>query len=165
MLRLKVNRKHDFVIEKSGNDFAVNGVDKAFDIQQIDEKTFHIIHENKSFNASILSYDFQNKTLEIKVNGRTHFMEFQDDNDLLLEKMGIKKTDTKLSNELKAPMPGLIVDIKVTEGQEVKSGDPLIILKAMKMENILKSPHDALIKRILVDTNQKIEKDAIIIQF
>ena len=165
MLRLKVNSKHDYFIEKSGNDFVVNGEDKAFDFQQIDEKTFHIIHENKSFKASILSYDFQNKTLEIKVNGRTHLMEFQNDNDLLLEKMGIKKTNMKLSNELKAPMPGLIVDIKVTEGQEVKSGDPLIILKAMKMENILKSPHDAIIKRILVDTNQKIEKDAIIIQF
>lgn len=165
MLKLKVNSKHDFFIEKSRNAFVVNGEEKSFDIQQIDEKTFHILHENKSFKASILSYDFQNKTLEIKVNGRIHLMEYQDDNDLLLEKMGIKKTNIILSNELKAPMPGLVVEIKVKEGQEVKSGDPLIILKAMKMENILKSPHDAIIKRILVDTNQKIEKDTIIIQF
>jgi len=165
MFRSKVNNKHDFIIEKTGDSFIVNGEEKEFDIQQINDNTFHIIHKHNSFKASILHYDIQNKILEIKVNAQTYNIEFQDENDLLLEKMGIKNTKTKMIDELKAPMPGLIVDIKVTEGQEVKSGDPLIILKAMKMENILKSPHDAVIKKILVETNQKIEKNAIIIQF
>ncbi|MCK5208056.1 MAG: acetyl-CoA carboxylase biotin carboxyl carrier protein subunit, partial [Cyclobacteriaceae bacterium] len=44
------------------------------------------------------------------------------------------------------------------------SGDPLIVLKAMKMENVLKSPHDGTIKKILVEKNQKVKKDELILQ-
>ncbi|MCK5277778.1 MAG: acetyl-CoA carboxylase biotin carboxyl carrier protein subunit, partial [Cyclobacteriaceae bacterium] len=58
-----------------------------------------------------------------------------------------------------------IIDIRVNEGQPVKSGDPLIVLKAMKMENVLKSPHDGTIKKILVEKNQKVKKDELILQF
>ena len=165
MVRSKVNDTYDYLIEKIKDQFTVNGEKKNLDIQRIDETNYHIIHNNKSFKVSILHYDIQTKKFEIKVNEHTYKVELQDENDLLLEKIGIQKDSIKKDDGLIAPMPGLIIDIRVKEGQTVKSGDPLIVLKAMKMENVLISPHDGIIKKILVEKNQKINKDELILQF
>jgi biotin carboxyl carrier protein len=79
--------------------------------------------------------------------------------------MGIQKKKYREIKVLKAPMPGLIIEINVSEGQAVKKDEPLLILKAMKMENILRSPIDGVISKILVQQNQKIEKETAILQF
>ena len=68
-------------------------------------------------------------------------------------------------NDVKAPMPGLILEIKVQPGQEVKKGDPIMILEAMKMENILKSPGDGIVREIKVVEKQNVEKNQILILF
>ena len=71
----------------------------------------------------------------------------------------------KKLNEIKAPMPGLILDIKVEVGQEVKKGDPILILEAMKMENILKSPGDGIVKAIKVKVKDNVEKGQLLLEF
>jgi biotin carboxyl carrier protein len=60
--------------------------------------------------------------------------------------------------QLKAPMPGLIVSVSVEEGQEVKSGDLLVILESMKMQNELKSPRDGVVSRIKVHAGDSVEQ-------
>ena len=165
MIRSKVNDTHDFFIEKIKDRFIVNGEKTDLGIVQLDDTNYHIIYNDKSFMVTITQHDIQNKRFEVKVNEHTYHVEHQDENDLLLEKMGIQKGSVKTTDELRAPMPGLIVDICVKEGQKVASGEPLIVLKAMKMENVLKSPHEGIIKKLLVMKNQKIEKDAVILQF
>ena len=62
-------------------------------------------------------------------------------------------------------MPGLVLDILVKVGDEVKKGDPLMILEAMKMENILKSASDGVIKKINVEKKQAVEKGQVLINF
>lgn len=165
MVRINVNDDFDFLIEKISDQFLVNGENKEFDIRKIDRTIYHIIHNNKSYNVDILHFDIASKTVEIKVNGHNYKVSIQDEHDLLLEKMGIKKDAPQRIDDVVAPMPGLIVDIHVAEGQKVKTGDPMVVLKAMKMENVLKSPHDGRIKQIMVEINQKVEKDAVILQF
>jgi len=135
------------------------------DIAKTDDSGFHIIHNYKSYNARLISRDKSNKTFEIKINRHRYTVELRDEADLLLEKAGIAKPEARKIDALLAPMPGLILDIKVKVGQTVKAGDPLVILKAMKMENVLKSPHDGVIREILAEKNQKIEKDSVILQF
>ncbi|WP_313568503.1 biotin/lipoyl-containing protein [Acetoanaerobium noterae] len=61
-----------------------------------------------------------------------------------------KPVVTNGAGSVKAPMPGTINDIKVTEGQAVKAGDVLVILEAMKMENEIMSPTDGVVKQIAV---------------
>jgi len=67
--------------------------------------------------------------------------------------------------EIKAPMPGLILDIKVAPGDVVKKGDVLVILEAMKMENSIKSPGDGMVKIVRVGLKQSVEKNQVLIQF
>jgi len=71
----------------------------------------------------------------------------------------------KKVNDIKAPMPGMVLNILVDEGQEVKKGDALIVLEAMKMENILKSPVDGVIKKIAINKGVAVEKNQLLIQF
>jgi propionyl-CoA carboxylase alpha chain len=78
--------------------------------------------------------------------------------------MPVKKAaDT--SKKLLCPMPGLVVSIAVGEGQEVKAGEPLAIVEAMKMENILRAERDALIKKIHVKKGDSLAVDAVIMEF
>ena len=59
---------------------------------------------------------------------------------------------------LRAPMPGLVVAVPVTEGQSVKKGQVILILESMKMQNELKSPRDGTIGRIRVRTGESVEQ-------
>ncbi len=67
-------------------------------------------------------------------------------------------------NDLKAPMPGLVLDILVSEGQTIQKGDSLLVLEAMKMENNLKAINDAVVKKINVSKGDKVEKNTVLIE-
>lgn len=66
---------------------------------------------------------------------------------------------------LKAPMPGLVVKVEVTPGQEVTRGQGLVIVEAMKMENELRAETDAVVARVLVEPGQAVEKDQVLVDF
>ena len=85
--------------------------------------------------------------------------------DELIKSMGIERGRTKVVNAIKAPMPGLILEINVSVGQEVKENDPLLILEAMKMENCFLSPRDGIIKSIAVEKGNAVEKGQLLIEF
>ena len=91
MVRSIINDRYDFLIEKIRDQIIVNGEQKKLDICKIDQSNYHIIHKNKSYRAGIIHSDLQNKTFEIKVNNRSYRVSHQDENDILMEKIGIKK--------------------------------------------------------------------------
>ena len=66
--------------------------------------------------------------------------------------------------EIHAPMPGLVLEINVSEGQEVEKGDPLLILEAMKMENVIKAPGNGIIKKIHVEKGNPVEKNELLVE-
>ena len=70
-----------------------------------------------------------------------------------------------LSKYLLAPMPGKIVSVNVKDGQKIKSGDNLLILEAMKMENLITATKDTKIKKINIKENDAVEVDQILIEF
>ena len=79
--------------------------------------------------------------------------------------MGMNSTGAGSLKEIKAPMPGLILDLKVAPGDVVKKGDVVLILEAMKMENSIKSPGDGLVKAVNVSLKQSVEKNQVLTQF
>jgi len=122
----------------------------------------HILHNNKGYAVEIVSQEGKNITLLL--NGRTHKLEISDEYDLLVEKMGLSVVaDQKLSS-VKAPMPGLILDIHVEPGQEIVEGDSLLILEAMKMENVIKASGVGVVKSIEAAKGDAVEKNQVLIE-
>lgn len=136
-----------------------------WDLVQVTPSTFHILKDHKSYTAELLSADYATKKFVIKINGHRHEIQIKDRFDLLLDKMGLSQANTRKLNNLRAPMPGLILEVKVEPGQAVKEGDPIMILEAMKMENILKAPGDGVVRAVKVEVRQNVEKNQVLVEF
>lgn len=164
MYKALVNEK-SFEIENTETGFLVNGKDIAWDLVKINDTTYHILYQNKSYTAELVKTDRETKTFTFKINGRTYPVTLKDKFDLLLEKMGMNSAAGSKVNSVKAPMPGLIVDLKIQIGDSVKQGDALLILEAMKMENILKSPGEGIVKNLKVKKGDSVEKGQVLVEF
>ena len=154
-----------FQIEVSGDGFIVNGKTIQWDISKIDEGYFHILMDHQGYRAEVVEKDPAGKSFTIKINGRLYPVVLKDKFDVLLEKMGMNTNAGTRVNHVRAPMPGLIIQLKVKNGDQVKAGDTLLILEAMKMENIIKAPGDATVKSVKVTMGEGVEKNQVLIEF
>lgn len=126
---------------------------------------YHILQDNTSYKAEIVASDFTKKTYQILVSNRAYTVDIADAIDLLIKDMGFSVGASKQSNALSAPMPGLILDVQVSAGQEVKEGDTLVILSAMKMENSFVSHMDGVIKAVHVTKDDAVDKGQLLVEF
>ncbi len=165
MYNIKVNNNLDFSFEKKDNSWQLNGEDFVFDMIENTKTSFHILKDNKSYNAEIVSHNAEEKTFQIKINQTIYNVSVKDKYDELLHKLGLDKILSNKLVNIKAPMPGMVLNILVAEGADVKKGDALLVLEAMKMENILKSPADAKVKKVSVKKGMAVEKNQILIEF
>jgi biotin carboxyl carrier protein len=154
-----------YKIEKEGKDVIVNGEKLQLDTAQAGASSFHILRNNVSYNVDVLRVNKEEKTALIRVNGNKYEVKIADKFDELLKNLGMDSMASKKVNNIKAPMPGLVLNIIAKEGDTVKKGDPLLVLEAMKMENILKSPADGIVKRIAVNKGMAVEKNQLLIEF
>jgi biotin carboxyl carrier protein len=159
-----INEKH-FEIVSTEEGFLVNNSLVQWDLAKISKGYFHILYNNKGYRAEVVKQDAAAKTVVIKINGHSYAVALKDQFDLLLEKMGMSAVATSKINNIKAPMPGLIIDLKVKIGDSVKTGDQLLILEAMKMENILKAQGEGVIKNVKVKKGDSVEKGQVLIEF
>ena len=165
MLQVKTANGKQWQVDIKKDSILVDNSPFSWDFVPLGNNRYHIIQNYQSYTAEVVKADYTAKTFTIKINGVLHELALQDRFDLLLEKLGMNQVNAKKINEVKAPMPGLILDIKVTVGQAVKKGDPIVILEAMKMENILKAPSDGFVKAIKVAVRQNVEKNQVILEF
>jgi biotin carboxyl carrier protein len=152
-------------VEKTTDSTLVNQSPIAWDLKWIGDRNIHLIRGNESIEAELLSFDRETKTIQIRLGYKTATLQVKDRFDILLEKMGMNAAGSGAIKNIKAPMPGLILDLKVKPGDEVKKGDVVLILEAMKMENIIKSPGDGIVKEVKVSLKQSVEKNQVLIQF
>ncbi|HSN61962.1 MAG TPA: biotin/lipoyl-containing protein [Ferruginibacter sp.] len=136
----------------------------AVDIVKKSPTAFNVINEHRSVNVKLLEADPDCKKLTLEVDGESFIIEIKDELDLMLDKMGFGAVSNKHVKEIKAPMPGLVLEIAVTEGQEVKEGDKILILVAMKMENSIIIHTNAVIKRIAVTAGQAVDKGQLLVE-
>lgn len=154
-----------YSVEKADDTILVNGKTINWDLQWISDRKIHLIYENKSLEAELISIDKESKTIQIRLGDKVSNLQLKDRFDILLEQMGMNNTASNTLKEIKAPMPGLILDLKVQPGDEVVKGDVVLILEAMKMENIIKATGDGIVKAVKVSLNQSVEKNQVLIQF
>lgn len=155
--KLSVNNSISFDLSESD---LVN-----LDAVSIEKNKFHVLKDNKPYKAEIVASDFNSKKYTIKVNNNLYEVAIANALDLLIKGMGIERGKTKVVNAIKAPMPGLILEISVEVGQQVNENDPLLILEAMKMENSFLSPRDGIIKSIAVKKGDAVDKGHLLIEF
>lgn len=166
MYQIKLSQsEEEYLLSTKDEHIFINDNKVEWDIKAIDKESFHIIYHNQTFTAHLVEIDYESKLFKLQMNGKIIELELKDKMDLLLEEMGISALDQNLVNDVKAPMPGLIIDIMVTAGDEVKKGDPLLILEAMKMENVIKATGDGTISDIKANKGDSVEKNQMIIQF
>jgi biotin carboxyl carrier protein len=164
MYSATVNQKKFEIITEEGN-LILDGQPLNWDMVKISGAYFHILYQNKSYRAEVVSADPVTKIFTIKINGHLCTVRLSDKLDLLLEKMGMNVAAGSKINSIKAPMPGLIIDLKINAGDPVKPGDQLLILEAMKMENIIKSPGEGIVKKVNVKKGDSVEKGQVLIEF
>ena len=157
MYKIKVNSSHSFDITKEAME--------TLDAIETDSNSYHVIQDSTTIKASIIDSNFNKKSYSVKVNNKVYEVDINDALDQQIEALGFEIGASKQVNVIKAPMPGLILEISVNEGQEVKENDPLLILEAMKMENVLNSPRDGVIKSISVKQGETVDKNSLLITF
>jgi biotin carboxyl carrier protein len=138
---------------------------KLFDAVSIKENKYHILHQKTPYKAEVVSSEFNQKKYTVNVNNNTYVVAISNPLDLLIKDMGFEVGKAKQVNVIKAPMPGLILEIGVEVGQIVHENDCLLILTAMKMENSFLSPRDGVIKSIAIAVGDSVIKGDLLIEF
>ncbi|MFD2285327.1 biotin/lipoyl-binding protein [Pedobacter petrophilus] len=165
MYKVAINEHTLFNIEEREAKTIVNDQEVELDLSMISSSQAHILYQHKSYNIEVIDLNQQDKTCKIKVNGTIYETKAEDQFDQLLKQLGMDNLVSGKVAEIKAPMPGLVLKVLVEEHAEVKKGDNLLVLEAMKMENILKSTTDGIISKVAIKQGDKVEKNQILIQF
>ena len=164
MYKATVN-KRDYNIENNNGELVVDGNVVDWDLVKISDQYFHVLIKNESYRAEVIKADPITKSFVVKINGRIYDVALKDRFDLLLERMGLNNGLAGKANNVKAPMPGLIVELRVKPGDHVNPGDALLILEAMKMENMIKATAQTVVKSVKVAKGDSVEKNQVLIEF
>ena len=136
----------------------------ALDVVAISPTEFNGIYNHQSINARLVEANLLAKSFTIETGGERFDVLIKDVLDQQLEQMGFGTATGKQVKEIKAPMPGLVLEVSVTDGQEVKEGDRILILEAMKMENSILIHANATIKKVAVKAGQAVEKGQVLVE-
>lgn len=166
MLKATVNGKEYKVEPEKANPFKglVEGIAYELDTLGDAASGMSVLYNNKSYTIVLLKADRETKQYLLLINGHKYEVSLKDKLDDLLAGMGLTAGAAQKFNNIKAPMPGLVLNINVAEGDVIKPGDALLVLEAMKMENIIKSPGEGTVKKINVNKGQAVEKNQVLIE-
>ena len=137
---------------------------KELDLVSNGELTYHLLNRNKSFQVDVIRADFNKKEYIISLNSKTYNLKISDALDIMIEEMGYSFNGSKKLDAIHSPMPGIIIDIEVKQGDKVKEGDSILILEAMKMENSIKCPKDGIVKSVHAQKGDAVEKGKLLIE-
>ena len=166
-LNITVNDSTSLSIEKTDkpNEFKINDRRQIAEIVKQGEKNFVVLYKNESIEIYVLNFERDLKKATLLVNGKKVTITGEDEMDRLLKNLGMDTSASKKMKELKAPMPGMVVKVEVNIGDIVEKDQPLVILEAMKMENVLKAANSGSVMAIDVKQGQAVEKNQVLIKF
>lgn len=142
----------------------INGLPMQADLRRINSTNWSLIHDNKSYNITLVPSE-ESKRFTLQVNGYDFDIAVKDKYDKLLQALGMDNMQAGKTQDIKAPMPGLVLQVMVEAGQEVQKDTPLLILEAMKMENVIKAPGTATVDKVHVNEKAAVEKNQLLISF
>ena len=134
-------------------------------VEWLDRNYFVVSFNGKTFNGEVLDQNLEDHTLKLKLNHRVFEVKRKYALLDLISQMGLDKKKVKKLKELSSPMPGRVLKIMVKPGDQINIGDSLPSLEAMKMENILKSDGEGIVKEIFINEEQVVDKGEVLIEF
>ena len=155
-MKARVNEQFDFSFKS--NDFDWNCV-------EVRDGQFHVLFKGRSLVADVVEVNTTEKNFVIRINNNNYSVQLKDQYDELLQSLGMDSLKNQKESEIKAPMPGRVLDVMLSAGSSVVKGDGVLVLEAMKMENVIKSPTDGVIKKIAVVKDQAVEKNEVLVEF
>lgn len=126
------------------------------DFESVSGQPVHsLLVDGKSYEAYVYPED---KGWQVLLHGNLYLIDVEDERERRLRASLGGGPAEQGEYLLKAPMPGLVVSVPVSEGEAVAKGDVLVILESMKMQNELKSPRDGTIDRVRVKSGDSVEQ-------
>lgn len=156
--------KQTLEMSKNNGQWAPEG-QTDIQVAEISGNRLLILVNGKPFTAYAEKLDKEEKTVTVQLNGKSIVVKITEPLDELLHSMGMDQSSAKKVKDLKAPMPGLVLSIPVKEGDTIAKGDKLVVLEAMKMENVLKAPGDGVVAKVLVKPGDAVNKNQKLIDF
>ncbi|MBT8218278.1 MAG: acetyl-CoA carboxylase biotin carboxyl carrier protein subunit [Bacteroidia bacterium] len=154
-----------YTVHIEGQDFThEDKVIRNMDAVKTGPDRIHLIENGINYDIQLIAMNFVQRTMTVSVNGAYHEMSITDEYDQLLQDMGLEISSSQRMTDVRAPMPGLILDVMVHKGQHIKTGDELVILEAMKMENVLQAASDGTVKSVEVNRGDTVEKTQVLIE-
>ena len=156
---------NEYTIKSGENTFELNVKDLTkLDAIEQESGHFHALQNHQAYQIEVIPSGTSPKEMIVIVNGNKYPIEIADQYDQLINEMGLSAGKSQKLQSIKAPMPGLILEILVAAGETIEKGTPIVILEAMKMENTLKSEGGGVVKSIEVKAGNAVDKGQILIE-
>ena len=162
MKRLFTIKDRQFETEATGKEVHI---DETYIAKVTDQKENKYFIRLNGIRKEVWILERKKDTYIIGVDGKEVEVSVTDPFGELRTKMGFHELEEAQENDVKAPMPGKLIEILVKEGDEIEEGNPLFILEAMKMENIVKSPTSGVVSSIESQAGETVQKNDVIIKF
>ncbi|WP_396635987.1 biotin/lipoyl-containing protein [Maribacter sp. R77961] len=154
-----------YLVTVDDTEFSLSADDlSSLDIQTLTDATYHLLDNGKAYHVELTAANFSDRTLSVLINGNKYQIRIKDSYDQLVDQMGLLSGAFQKAKDIKAPMPGLIMNVLVEVGQEIEEGTPLLVLSAMKMENQILAQGAGTIKAIEVNVGDAVDKGQLIIE-
>ncbi|HEY4718422.1 MAG TPA: biotin/lipoyl-containing protein [Anaerolineales bacterium] len=157
-----INGKEYLIEILDSGQVSVNGQVYEVDFESISgQPVYSLLVDGSSYQADV--YPGDEGLLQVLMRGVLYEASVEDEREKRLSATGGQGTVTTGEYLLRAPMPGLVVNIPLQDGEPVKKGDVLLILESMKMQNELKSPREGKVARIQVKAGDSVEQRQILL--
>ncbi len=159
------NKQFEISVDASGLNFTLNSKAKNIQVNRLSARAYLVRQDEKEYFIELLEQDNLKKNLLLKINQKRVKVKLEDHLDALLKTIGVDFSKSSKISNLKAPMPGLVVDVLCKVGQQVKKDDQLLVLEAMKMENVIKSSGEGTVQNIRIKQGNTVDKGEVLITF
>ncbi len=152
--------EHEFIYDTFRKEDALHivldGQESAFDLAELGNGRYALIKNGHSFLIHLLK---QNDVYHVHVNGAYYAISVEDERMRKLKELVAASHSGPAEQMIKAPIPGFVLKVQVEAGQVVKKGDPLLILEAMKMENVIKANCDCRVEEIIIQEQEAVQQN------